>query len=127
MKKYVLIIFFAIAACIFTSCHNDSEEYMADITIVVNSKEAIKIDQVQATATITNLNSKQVFSSTNFYGNTLTETVLRGAYKIALDGIIRYIDKNNEIRVRPFRSTTDFINVGGSYCDPIVMQTIFTD
>ena len=127
MKKYVLIIFFAIAACIFTSCYNDSEEYMADITIVVNSKEAIKIDQVQATATITNLNSKQVFSSTNFYGNTLTETVLRGAYKIALGGIIRYIDKNNEIRVRPFRSTTDFINVGESNCDPIVMQTIFTD
>ena len=127
MKQYILIIALALMACTFSSCHNDSDEYMTDITIVVNSKEATKIDRVQATATITNLNSKQVFNSTIFDGNTLTETVLRGAYKIALDGIIRYIDKNNEIRVRSFRSTTDFISVGESNNPPIEMQTIFTD
>ena len=100
---------------------------MADVTIAISSEEATEIDRVQATATLTNLNTKQTFTSTNFIGNRLTETVLRGAYKISIDGVIRYTDKKNEVRVRSFRSTTDFISVGESNSKPIEMQTIFTD
>ena len=127
MKQYILIIALALMACTFSSCHNEVDEYMADVTIAISSEEATEIDRVQATATLTNLNTKQTITSTNFIGNRLTETVLRGAYKISIDGVIRYTDKKNEVRVRSFRSTTDFISVGESNSKPIEMQTIFTD
>lgn len=127
MKRYFFIICFAFIACILISCDNKTEEYMANVTIIVNCDDAKDIDRIQATATITNLNSKQVFRSVNFIKNTLTEVVLRGAYKITLDGVIRYIDKNNKVRVRTFRSTTNFVSITGSNDTHLLMQTIFTD
>lgn len=109
------------------SCHNDVENYMVETSITLNSADAIQIDRVQATATFTNLNTKQVISSTNFYGNKLTEKVLRGAYQISIDGIIRYTDKNNEVKVRSFRSKTDFVSLVNSKEQSIEMQPIFID
>ncbi|WP_077196372.1 hypothetical protein [Prevotella ihumii] len=127
MKQYFLIIVLVFMSLCLASCHNDVENYMVETSITLNSADATQIDRVQATATFTNLNTKQVISSTNFYGNKLTEKVLRGAYQISIDGIIRYTDKNNEVKVRSFRSKTDFVSLVNSKEQSIEMQPIFID
>ena len=100
---------------------------MASVTIVINGGDTLRIDRVQATATIRNLNTKQVITSTNFNGNTLQQQLLRGAYQVSVDGSIQYTNQKQQTRVRSFRSQTDFIAFGDSNDYTLEMKPIFTD
>ena len=100
---------------------------MASVTIVINGGDTLRIDRVQATATIRNLNTKQVITSTNFNGNTLKQQLLRGAYQISVDGSIQYTNQKQQTRIRSFRSQTDFIAFGDSNDYTLEMKPIFTD
>ena len=100
---------------------------MASVTIVINGGDTLRIDRVQATATIRNLNTKQVITSTNFNGNTLKQQLLRGAYQVSVDGSIQYTNQKQQTRIRSFRSQTDFIAFGDSEDYTLEMKPIFTD
>ena len=100
---------------------------MASVTIVINGGDTLRIDRVQATATIRNLNTKQVITSTNFNGNTLKQQLLRGAYQVSVDGSIQYTNQKQQTRIRSFRSQTDFIAFGESNDYTLEMKPIFTD
>ena len=100
---------------------------MASVTIVINGGDTLRIDRVQATATIRNLNTKQVITSTNFNGNTLKQQLLRGAYQVSVDGSIQYTNQKQQTRIRSFRSQTDFIAFGDSDDYTLEMKPIFTD
>ena len=100
---------------------------MASVTIVINGGDTLRIDRVQATATIRNLNTKQVITSTNFNGNTLQQQLLRGAYQVSVDGSIQYTNQKQQTRIRSFRSQTDFIAFGDSDDYTLEMKPIFTD
>ena len=100
---------------------------MASVTIVINGGDTLRIDRVQATATIRNLNTKQVITSTNFNGNVLKQQLLRGAYQVSVDGSIQYTNQKQQTRIRSFRSQTDFIAFGDSNDYTLEMKPIFTD
>jgi len=100
---------------------------MASVTIVINGGDTLRIDRVQATATIRNLNTKQVITSTNFNGNTLKQQLLRGAYQVSVDGSIQYTNQKQQTRIRSFRSQTDFIAFGDNNDYTLEMKPIFTD
>ena len=100
---------------------------MASVTIVINGGDTLRIDRVQATATIRNLNTKQVITSTNFNGNTLKQQLLRGAYQVSVDGSIQYTNQKQQTHIRSFRSQTDFIAFGDSNDYTLEMKPIFTD
>ena len=100
---------------------------MASVTIVINGDDSLQIDRIQATASIRNLNTKQVITSADFNGNTLKQQLLRGAYQVSVDGSIRYTNQNKQTRIRSFRSQTDFISFGNSENYTLVMKPIFLD
>ena len=100
---------------------------MASVTIAINGGDTLRIDRVQATATIRNLNTKQAITSTNFNGNTLQQQLLRGAYQVSVDGSIQYTNQKQQTRIRSFRSQTDFIAFGDSNDYTLEMKPIFTD
>ncbi|WP_311156785.1 hypothetical protein [Prevotella nigrescens] len=127
MKQVLQIIFLALIGTALTACHNSTDDYMTSVTIVINGGDTLRIDRVQATATIRNLNTKQVITSTNFNGNTLQQQLLRGAYQISVDGSIQYTNQKQQTRIRSFRSQTDFIAFGDSDDYTLEMKPIFTD
>lgn len=127
MKQVLQIIFLALIGIALTACHNSTDDYMASVTIVINGGDTLRIDRVQATATIRNLNTKQVITSTNFNGNVLKQQLLRGAYQVSVDGSIQYTNQKQQTRIRSFRSQTDFIAFGDSNDYTLEMKPIFTD
>ena len=127
MKQVLQIIFLALIGTALTACHNRTDDYMTSVTIVINGGDTLRIDRVQATATIRNLNTKQVITSTNFNGNTLQQQLLRGAYQVSVDGSIQYTNQKQQTRIRSFRSQTDFIAFGDSDDYTLEMKPIFTD
>ena len=127
MKQVLQIIFLALIGTALTACHNRTDDYMTSVTIAINGGDTLRIDRVQATATIRNLNTKQVITSTNFNGNTLKQQLLRGAYQVSVDGSIQYTNQKQQTRIRSFRSQTDFIAFGDSDDYTLEMKPIFTD
>ena len=79
MKKLFYTICFAVVIAV-TACHEDNEEYFAEADITVNAGDTLTVDRVQATAVLTNLNTRQVTTSADFNGQTLRISLLRGAY-----------------------------------------------
>lgn len=127
MKQVLQIIFLTLIGTALTACHNSTDDYMTSVTIVINGGDTLRIDRVQATATIRNLNTKQVITSTNFNGNTLKQQLLRGAYQVSVDGSIQYTNQKQQTRIRSFRSQTDFIAFSDSDDYTLEMKPIFTD
>ena len=127
MKQALQIIFLALIGTALTACHNSTDDYMTSVTIAINGGDTLRIDRVQATATIRNLNTKQVITSTNFNGNTLKQQLLRGAYQVSVDGSIQYTNQKQQTRIRSFRSQTDFIAFSDSDDYTLEMKPIFTD
>lgn len=127
MKQVLQIIFLTLIGTALTACHNSTDDYMTSVTIVINGGDTLRIDRVQATATIRNLNTKQVITSTNFNGNTLKQQLLRGAYQVSVDGSIQYTNQKQQTHIRSFRSQTDFIAFGDSNDYTLEMKPIFTD
>ena len=112
MKQVLQIIFLALIGTALTACHNSTDDYMASVTIVINGGDTLRIDRVQATATIRNV---------------LKQQLLRGAYQVSVDGSIQYTNQKQQTRIRSFRSQTDFIAFGDSNDYTLEMKPIFTD
>ena len=77
-----------------TACHQDNEDYYTLATIGLNTGDTLSVERVQAMAHITNLNSRHVVSTSDFIGSEVNIQLLRGAYQVNIEGIIRYSDKH---------------------------------
>lgn len=110
MKKisFLLCIF---TACLLTACRQDNETYFSTARIAVQGGDTITIERIQATATLTNINTGQVVSSTDFQGNRLSIDVLRGAYHVSIQGLVRYSDRQNKVYTRPFRAYAEYVSL----------------
>ncbi len=126
MKKILftlgIIVFFG-----FISCQSDHDDYFTNAIVTVNVNDSIAIQQVQATAKFTNLNTKQVVTSTNFNNNTLEVTLLRGAYRVSIEGLLRYTDVHNRSYLKRFRSQNDYLEFTGSGISVTSMKAVFTE
>lgn len=126
MKNLFYTICFAVVIAV-TACHEDNEEYFAEADITVNAGDTLTVDRVQATAVLTNLNTRQVTTSADFNGQTLRISLLRGAYMVSIEGLIQYKDVTQTVHTRRFRAYTDYAEMAQTSGNQLVLNLIWMD
>lgn len=126
MKKIALLFGF-IAVLLCTACQSDNDSYFTTAVITLEAGDNIVVEQVQATATFENLNSHEVVTSTDFNTNTLQASLLRGAYRVSVDGLIRYTDGANQSHVKPFRGQMDYVSLAEEGLSLATMKIILSN
>ena len=126
MKKILTIVMLSMAIAL-SACHQDNDDYMTQATISLDGGDTLKIEQVQAMAHLTNLNSRHVTSTADFVGSMVQIELLRGAYQAHVEGIISYTDLQGKRRVRTFRAVNDYIELVNSGTSEIKLNIIFLD
>lgn len=126
MKKILTILILTMAVML-SACHQDNEDYMTLATIQLDGGDTITIEQVQAMAHLTNLNSRHVTSTADFIGPKVQIELLRGAYQAQVEGIMSYNDKQGKRHVRSFRAVSDYIEIVNSVTSEVKLNIIFLD
>lgn len=126
MKKILTIVMLLMAIAL-SACHQDNDDYMTQATISLDGGDTLKIEQVQAMAHLTNLNSRHVTSTADFVGSMVQIELLRGAYQAHVEGIISYTDLQGKRHVRTFRAVNDYIELVNSGTSEVKLSIIFLD
>lgn len=91
-----------------TACHQDNDDYNTSAVISINVPDSIIIDKMQGTVTVTNLNNKQSYSSSNFNGTSTSMDIMRGCYSISVTGTVLYHDSLKIKHTRNFRASSSY-------------------
>jgi len=110
MRK-ILMILWLMVGMVFASCHQDEDTLFADVVVALQAEEGVTIERVQGTVSLTNLNSKQVFTISTFDGNVARGNILRSSYSILVEGTAQYKDASGQTQVRQFRASTDYVGL----------------
>lgn len=125
IRKYTLLYIAVLALC-FTSCHDDSDDYFTQAEVVISAPDSVSIDKLQGTVTVQNLNSGLSSSTSAFNGQKVCLQLLRGVYSISAEGTVRYHTPSGSIRNSHFRASssyTEFLTgVATDTVDIILMQ-----
>ena len=126
MKNIQTFIFLLFIATLI-ACHDENDDYFAQNTIVINESNGINISLIQATANITNINSRQTTSSTAFDGAELKIKLLRGIYQVNIEGVITYTDINNIQHEKSFRAISDYVDFSSKNENVVSLDIIFLE
>lgn len=110
-----------------TACHSEQDDLMTTATLRVDGGNDIVISRIQATANLTNMNSRQVTAATNFNGPTIEVLLLRGAYQVNIEGVVTYTDTDGAEHIRQFRAISDYVNLAASNHCEATLSLIFLD
>lgn len=109
------------------ACHQDNDDYMTQATLRLDGGDTLTIERVQATAHITNLNTRHVVSTADFTGAETRIELLRGAYQVHIEGLLSYYGQDGARRVRSFRAVSDYVELVGSGTSEADLNIIFLD
>lgn len=107
------------------SCHQDEDDIFTNANIVLQEQSGISIERVQGTVSLTNLNTKQVVTASDFDGNVAKVHLLRGSYTILVEGSIQYKDAQGVTQVRLFRASTDYVGLEKENFNEIYLDIIW--
>ena len=109
MKQSLVIIISLIYLCCLPACNTYDTEVVvvADIRLVSDAE----IQRVQATLTATNLNNHTTFASSEFENDHVSLTVLKGAYRVNVDGVAMLVDDNHRLVPKTFRAATEYAEI----------------
>ena len=126
MKKF-FSIFMLIAMIALSACHQDNTDYTTVATLTLDGGDTLTIDQVQAMAHFTNINSRHITSTADFQGPKVQIELLRGAYQVQIEGIVSYTDRQDIRQVRSFRAISDYVELANSSWSEVKLSIIFLD
>lgn len=130
MKKrtlYIPLLTTIIVSLMLTACHQAEDEIFTTADIVLNDGDTLQIERVQATALFTDLNSRRTTSMTEFEGNSLRAQLLRSAYSISVEGLLRYRDKQGTLHTRQMRAFTDYADFSAKGYNMTTLDIIFME
>lgn len=111
--KYLLFLFFAAMLCLSTACKQDHDELFTAAELTIDGGDTLRITSLEASGQFTNLNTGEVVTTTNTSSATFRVRLLRGIYKVYVQGTARYTDRSGSERVRRFRAYSDYIQLTG--------------
>ncbi len=126
MKKILIILILGVIM-VLSSCHPDNDDYMTQAFINLDTSDTLTIERVQAMAQITNLNTRHIVTTSDFTEGTVQIELLRGAYQISIEGVMRYSDQQGEYHVRSFRAISDYVELTGLSRSYAELKIIFLD
>lgn len=106
MKR--LYIPFMLLLLALSACSNGDEEIFTSATIRLTTADSISAEKVQATLKATNINTRQTVTTSQFDHLAVPVTLLRGAYRISIDGYVVYKGKDSKQHTKAFRAYTDY-------------------
>lgn len=124
MKKLLYII---IGVMALVSCHKDEDDIFTQADIVLTAGDGQTIEQVQGTARITNLNSKQVVTTSDFDVSTIRLQLIRSSYSVDVEGLVRYRDQDGRTDMKHMRAHSDYIDLSATGYNQAVLSIIFLE
>lgn len=125
-KNHLLFGLFALLPFL-AACHQDEDELFATAEITLSAGDTLTIERVQGTARLTNLNSKQTTSSSDFNGATLRLELLRSSYSADVDGLVRYRNARNQVFTKRMRAHSDYLALEKTGRNEVVLEIIFLE
>lgn len=119
------MLLMVMGSLLLSSCHQDEDEIFTYANIVLQGESGIKIERVQGTINLTNLNTKQVVTASDFDGNVAHVNLLRGSYTILIEGSIQYKDAQGMTQVKMFRASTDYAGLEKKQSNEIYLDIIW--
>lgn len=110
-----------------TSCHEDEDELFTQADIVLSAGEGLTVEQVQGTARVTNLNSRQVNITSDFDVATIHMLLIRSSYSVDVEGLVRYRDKDGLSHTKHMRAHSDYIDLSATGYNLAVLSIIFLE
>lgn len=110
-----------------TACHQDEDDLFATATLTLTAGDTLTIERVQGTARVTNLNSKQIVTSSDFDGATLRLDLLRSSYSADVEGLLRYHNRQGVTETKRMRAHSDYLSLDGKGHNEAVLNIIFLE
>ncbi len=127
MKRILYIVIGVIGCCAASACHQDEDDIFAAADITLSAGDTVTIERIQGTASLTNLNSKQVTTTSDFDVATLHLTLLRSSYSADVEGLVRYRNARGEVYTRHMRAHSDYIALDKKGSNQAVLDIIFLE
>ena len=120
----IITIFLAIA---IGACAPVEDDIFTTAQITVAAGDEVVITRVQAQVKLTNVNTRQVTTSADFDGATLTVEVLRGAYQIDIEGVATCQSPDGSVHMHQFRCQSDYTEFIRDEQNDITLNMIILD
>jgi hypothetical protein len=120
----IITIFLAIA---ISACAPVEDDIFTTAKITVAAGDEVVITRVQAQVKLTNVNTRQVTTSADFDGATLTVEVLRGAYQIDIEGVATCQSPDGSVHMHQFRCQSDYTEFIRDGQNDITLNMIILD
>ncbi len=122
-----IVFYLFTLSLLLTACHQDEDELFATASITLSAGDTLSIDRVQGTARLTNLNSKQVTTSSDFSAATLSLPLLRSSYSADVEGLVRYRNALGQTMTKRMRAHSDYIALEKKYHNHATLNIIFLE
>lgn len=127
MKQIFQSIITIIMVCAIAACAPVEDDLFTRAHITVATGDDLTITRVQGQVKLTNVNTRQVTTSADFEGASVTVELLRGAYQIDIEGVATCQSVNGITRMRQFRCQSDYAEFIRKEQNDITLNMIFLD
>lgn len=96
---------------LFAACQKSSDDYYAEARVRLVLPDSLRLEKLQGTVRLTNLNNKQSFTTSTFQAGEASLEVFRGVYAVDVEGSVRYVAPDGTNQTANFRASTPYIKV----------------
>ena len=75
---------------LFVACQKSNDDYYAEARVRLVLPDSLRLEKLQGTVRLTNLNNKQSFTTSTFQAGEASLEVFRGVYAVDVEGSVRY-------------------------------------
>ena len=122
-----IVFYLFTLSLLLTACHQDEDELFATASITLSAGDTLSVERVQGTARLTNLNSKQVTTSSDFNAATLSLPLLRSSYSADVEGLVRYRNALGQTMTKRMRAHSDYLALEKTGRNETVLEIIFLE
>lgn len=118
----------AFALLCVTSCHEDYKDYMTTGHIVLTLPVDGEIETIQYSVKMMDLNSHNTITLSGQTNGTITiDNLFCGAYSINVEGVVRYVDRDETTHTSQFRAQSDYVSMVELNDNVISLDVILMD
>ena len=83
---------------LFVACQKSNDDYYTEARVRLVLPDSLRLEKLQGTVRLTNLNNKQSFTTSTFQAGEASLEVFRGVYAVDVEGSVRYAAPDGPIK-----------------------------
>ena len=111
MRRKLSLLIIPLIIGVLYACHKEQTDYYTSAVVTLSFPDTVKVIRLQGTITLTNLNNKKVYTTSEFSQLRAMLQLMKGAYRLSGEGTVRYRTIENKEIVRYFRVSKDYCEV----------------